>query len=83
LIRIHLEGYISFYGSTGVVADIVTLIIFSGFYAVLMLMTAHKTVQAVDNELQQESESLFNGLSNSMDAANSVFEKLKGIQRAR
>lgn len=82
LIRIHLEGYISFYGSTGVVADIVTLIIFSGFYAVLMLMTAHKTIQAVDNELQEESESLFNGLSNSMDAANSVFEKLKGIQRA-
>lgn len=83
LIRIHLQGYISFYGTTGVIADVVTMIIFSGFYAVLMLITAHKTIQAVDNELNRESESLFNGLSNSLAAADSVFGKLKELQSAR
>lgn len=83
LIRIHLQGYISFYGTTGVVADIVSLIIFSCFYAILMIVTAHTAVKEVDKALSKESESLFTGLANSMEVADSVFSKLKSVQGAR
>lgn len=83
LIRLHLEGYISFYGTTGVVADIVSLIIFSSFYAILMIVTAHITIKEIDKTLSNESEALFTGLSNSLEAADSVFAKMKSLQYSR
>ncbi|HEQ2037071.1 TPA: hypothetical protein VEP96_004814 [Pseudomonas aeruginosa] len=83
LIRMHLQEYISFYGTTGVIADIVTMMIFSAAYAFLMIISSHKAIEEIDKVLSSENESLFSGLSNSLESAESVFAKIKGLQNAK
>ena len=82
LIRLHLEEYIAFYGTAGVVSDIISLIIFNFIYVLAMLVGLHKTIETVDEMISEENESLFSGLKNSLNAADSVFSKIKNLQHA-
>ncbi|EMG2881710.1 hypothetical protein V4100_000998 [Pseudomonas aeruginosa] len=80
LIYKHVESYVDFMGTSGVVADTISMLMFYGVYAFAMIAGLHKTITTIDDVISEEDESLFEGLSNTLNSANSVFNQLKGLR---
>jgi hypothetical protein len=82
LIYNHLQEYVALYSVGSVGADYVMQAVFNALYVFVMLYTCGKTLAEVDKAFDNESNSMFSGLQNSLGAVDSVFSKIKSLSTA-
>lgn len=78
----HLQEYVSTYSTGSDAADYAMQGVFNFLYAFIMIFTAGKTLSEVDKVFAHESDALFSGMHNSLEAVDSVFDKIKGLSSA-
>lgn len=83
LIYKHTASYITFIGAGDAASDLISIVMFNAIYLFLMIIGHHSSIVTVNNLIDEEDAMLFSGTKGALNAANSIMQEVKGMNKLK